>query len=275
MAARHDHAGRAQASPDRVRRAALVCPVNEELQRAIERHGIHARFRIVPNAVDTSVFHPGPAASREPARLVNVAFHEEKKGLEFLLRAFAQIAERRPTLTLELIGEGPLTASLKRLAAELGADERVRFTGSAAPAEVAEALRAADVFVLSSLSENLPVALLEALCSGLPVVATCVGGVEGAVGGDGEPSRPATRTRSRPHWTACSRSTRGSTALRSREALQSVGRLTRLAASGTTFTARSERGSSRPGRAPSEPLSHGPRAIAGAPAQGGAAAGTA
>ena len=52
------------------RRAALVCPVNEELQRAIERHGIHARFRIVPNAVDTSVFtrsggQPGACAARQ------------------------------------------------------------------------------------------------------------------------------------------------------------------------------------------------------------------
>jgi glycosyltransferase involved in cell wall biosynthesis len=172
------------------RRAALVCPVNEELQQAIERHGIQARFRVVPNAVDTSVFHP-PREGRAtpPSRLVNVALHEELKGIEFLLQAFAQAA-REPGLTLELVGEGTLTPRLQEISRELGLEERVHFTGPASASQVADALRSADVFVLPSLSENLPVALLEALCTGLPVVATNVGGVAGAVLADGEVVAP-------------------------------------------------------------------------------------
>ncbi len=86
---------------------------------------------------------------------------------------------------LELIGEGPLTPNLKDLAAELGVSERVEFRGAAIPAEIADRLRASDVFVLSSLSENMPLAVLEALCCGLPVAATDVGGVPEAVGDDG------------------------------------------------------------------------------------------
>jgi glycosyltransferase involved in cell wall biosynthesis len=168
------------------RRAALVCPVAPQLRRAIEGYGVRARFRIVPNAVDTHVFHP-PAqpVTRAPVQLVNVALHVEVKALDVLLRAFATLVSRRPELRLELIGEGPLTPSLQRLAAGLGLDEHVRFAGSMAPARVADALRAADVFVLASLSENLPVSLLEALCCGLPVAATSVGGVAQAVGRDG------------------------------------------------------------------------------------------
>jgi glycosyltransferase involved in cell wall biosynthesis len=168
--------------------AAVVCPVNAELRAAIERYGVQARFRIVPNCVDTVLFQP-PAApierDCEPSRLVNVALHLEVKAIDVLLRAFAMLASRRRELTLELIGDGPLTPRLRELAGELGVGDRTRFSGRLAPARVADALRAADVFVLSSRTENLPVSLLEALSCGLPVAATRVGGVAEAVGGDG------------------------------------------------------------------------------------------
>jgi glycosyltransferase involved in cell wall biosynthesis len=151
---------------------------------------VRARFRIVPNTVDTDVFQFTPRAqSEEPTRLVNVARHLEVKGLDVLLRAFAAIAAERPTLKLELIGDGPLTPELQQLAAELG-NERVSFAGAAKPPEIAARLAASDVFVLSSLSENMPLVVLEALCCGLPVVATDVGGVPDAVGADGALAQP-------------------------------------------------------------------------------------
>jgi glycosyltransferase involved in cell wall biosynthesis len=174
------------------RRAALVCPVNRRLQEAIESYGVQARFRIVPNAVDTGIFHPpDEPPARKPARLVNVSMHVEVKALDVLLRAFTTVASSRPPLTLEQIGEGPLTADLQRLAAELGLAGRVRFAGTAPPERIAEVLRESDLFVLSSLSENMPLAVIEALCCGLPVAATDVGDVQEAVGGDGVLAPPA------------------------------------------------------------------------------------
>jgi glycosyltransferase involved in cell wall biosynthesis len=163
-------------------RAALVCPVSRHLRRSIESYGVRARFRVVANTVDVGVFHPSRHVPRRPpTRLINVALHVEVKGLDVLLRAFARLVERRGSLTLELIGEGPLTPDLRQLAAELGVAEHVRFAGTASPEQIAAALRAAHIFVLSSLSENMPLAVLEALCCGLPVVATDVGGVPEAV----------------------------------------------------------------------------------------------
>lgn len=175
--------------------AALVTPVSRALQEAIESYGVHARFRVVPNAVDTGMFRP-PRNPRPgaPTRLVNVALHVEVKALDVLLRAFAELAAENHDLTLELIGDGPLTPELERLADELGVARRVEFRGRAQPAEVADRLRNAHVFVMSSLSENMPLALLEALCTGLPVAATAVGGVPDAVADDGrlaEPGDPA------------------------------------------------------------------------------------
>jgi L-malate glycosyltransferase len=183
-------------SPGRLRRAkfalehaALVCPVNRRLQEAIESYGVRARFRIVPNTVDASVFRP-ESSVHDGLRLVNVARHVEVKGLDVLLRAFAEVAATTPETTLELVGDGPLTPSLRELAVELGISERVEFSGPARPPEIAERLRASDVFVLSSHSENMPLVALEALCCGLPVAATDVGGVPEAVGEDGALAPP-------------------------------------------------------------------------------------
>lgn len=168
------------------RRAALVCPVNERLREAIAGYGVRARFRIVPNTVDTATFHTDDAPPREGrARLVNVALHVEVKALDVLLRAFASALERHPELRLQLIGDGPLTPELRELAARLGLGDRVNFAGRAAPPEIAAALRDSDVFAISSLSENMPLAVLEALCCGLPVAGTDVGGIPEAVGEDG------------------------------------------------------------------------------------------
>src|SRR5205823_935050 len=119
--------------------------VNLRLQQAIESYGVRARFRIVPNTVDASVFRPGPAPTMNGGpRLVNVARHVEVKGLDVLLRAFATVAATTPRAILELVGDGPLTPSLRELAAELGIAGRVEFSGSARPFEIAERLRAAD-----------------------------------------------------------------------------------------------------------------------------------
>jgi glycosyltransferase involved in cell wall biosynthesis len=167
------------------RRAALVCPVSSALQRAIESYGVRGRFRVVPNAVDTDVFHPSSErAARLPTRLVNVALHRDVKGVDVLVRAFARVGRRRPTLMLDLIGDGPQTPDLRRLISELGLEKRVRLLGAMQPAQVAAALRASDLFVLPSRQETLGASVIEALASGLPVVATKVGGVPEVVGPD-------------------------------------------------------------------------------------------
>jgi glycosyltransferase involved in cell wall biosynthesis len=162
--------------------AALVCPVSNALQQAIEAYGVHGRFRVVSNPVDTSVFHP-PDASPEakPTRLVNVALHGPNKALDVLLRAFRSLVDRRPELTLDLVGEGPLTPDLKRLATDLGLAEHVRFLGPMDPPAVATVLRESHVFVLSSLVETQGIAVMEALCCGLAVAATRAAGVSEVV----------------------------------------------------------------------------------------------
>jgi len=97
------------------------------------------------------------------------------KGLAFLVEAFAEIAPSHPSLSLHLIGDGPLRGELETLAAGRGVGGRVRFHGE--QDEPRRFLPAFDIFVLPSLSEGLPNALLEAMACGLPCVASKVGGI--------------------------------------------------------------------------------------------------
>jgi glycosyltransferase involved in cell wall biosynthesis len=159
------------------RAADVVCPVSEDLRRQLTAVEPRGRYRVVPNAVDTSVFHP-PASPTPPGlRLLNVASLDGKKGHAELLTAVARLRADGRQVELDVVGEGELRGALEARARELGLDGAVRFLGSRLPAQVAALMREADVFVLASRFENLPVVLLEAMASGLPAVATSVGGV--------------------------------------------------------------------------------------------------
>lgn len=159
--------------------ADLTCPVSEDLGRAVAGLAPRARLRKVPNSVDAELFAATRDAQRDPGgpRLLTVAMLTELKGIVHLLRAVPELLSARPTLRLDIVGDGPDRAGLERLAEELGIASAVTFHGQLERERVAERMRAADLFVLPSLWENLPCVIIEALASGLPVVATRVGGV--------------------------------------------------------------------------------------------------
>ena len=156
-------------------RAALVAPVSDDLAAHLYAIAPGARMVTVPNVVDTETFAaPDPPRGHDhPPRLVNVAALAEKKGHVHLLEAMTELDEA----TLEVIGDGELRESLERRARELGLGDRVVFAGERPKAKVAERMRAADLFVLPSLAETFGVVLIEAMATGLPSVATRVGGV--------------------------------------------------------------------------------------------------
>lgn len=106
--------------------------------------------------------------------LIVVAKLMPQKGHIVLLQALAPLLDRHPDLHVLLVGDGPLRASLFASIARLSAPERVRLVGNRL--DVNDLLAASDLFVLPSLWEGLPMALLEAMASGLPVVATNVSG---------------------------------------------------------------------------------------------------
>lgn len=137
-----------------------------------------AKMHLIPNAVDCRRFD----CPREPeAALRRVAFvgrHVPVKGLDVLLRAWAQV--RRPDgLQLVLAGDGPERTRMVTLAAELGVAGSVEFPGKVD--DVPALLAGAGLYVQASYQEGLPNAVLEAMASGLAVVATRVSGHEDVV----------------------------------------------------------------------------------------------
>jgi glycosyltransferase involved in cell wall biosynthesis len=119
---------------------------------------------------------PAPPGGTTAERIVGSAGRLlPLKGLVYLLRAIASLRVEFPNLVLEIAGSGPERATLEREAQTLGLSDGVRFLGWVE--ELAPVLARWEVFVLPSLEEGFPMAALEAMAAGLPVVASAVGGV--------------------------------------------------------------------------------------------------
>jgi glycosyltransferase involved in cell wall biosynthesis len=103
----------------------------------------------------------------------------ELKGLEYLLQAMPTVLQRIPDAKLVIAGYGPLEGRLRGLARDLGVGSATHILGPRR--DMAQLLRAFDVYALPSVSEGLPLILLEAMAAGCPIVATRVGGVPEAV----------------------------------------------------------------------------------------------
>lgn len=166
------------------RRADLVCPNNDRLERAIRELGARATQKM-PNILDARFSPRTRQRDAGGVRAINVASLNEKKGHRYLLDALALIREHEPRISVDLVGDGPLRDELERRVRDLGLDHMVRFHGYATHERVAELLGGSDLLVLPSLRENQPLAVAEAMASGLPVVATDVGGVPEMLEGGG------------------------------------------------------------------------------------------
>ncbi len=144
------------------------------LQAVFARHGVAAE--LVPNIIDLTRF--APARERTPGRHMVVTRNlEDIYDIPTALCALATIRQRYPQARLTVAGSGPALDSLQRLARELGVDAAVRFTGRLDNDRIAELYREADLLLNPSTVDNMPVSLLEAMASGVPIVSTDVGGV--------------------------------------------------------------------------------------------------
>lgn len=109
--------------------------------------------------------------------LICVGRLSPEKGQAGLLEAFAALARHDRGLDLVLIGDGPQSAQLQAIAAKLGVDKRVRFAGRLGEADTLTEIAKADVLVVSSFMEGLPIVLMEAMALGTAVIASRVAGI--------------------------------------------------------------------------------------------------
>ncbi|MFN3167345.1 MAG: glycosyltransferase [Phycisphaeraceae bacterium] len=166
-----------------------VLAVSPQLMRYAAEHGVHPdKLRHIPNAIDLSDHRRALTRAHAKAErgidagehaIGVVARFSVEKGVDRAIRLFVDVHKARPCSRLHLIGDGPQRRELEALAVQLGVSDAIRWWGwQTKPVEVAEAM---DTLLLTSHTEGLPNAVLEAMAIGLPVAATRVGALPGVL----------------------------------------------------------------------------------------------
>ena len=109
--------------------------------------------------------------------MVYVGRISSEKGLPILFESLLKLKELKYDFELTLLGDGEDKVFLENTAKETGLDKYVNFLGFVDQDKIAETLKTSDIFILPSYAEGIPVALMEAMAIGIPVIATYVGGV--------------------------------------------------------------------------------------------------
>ena len=164
----------------------VIC-VSEDARPSFLRAGAPPdTFRVVRNGIlprrarrDRDEVRAALGLRAEHSIVLTVGRMTEQKGHHHLCHAMPAIVEGEPNARFLFVGDGPLEGNLRELARALGVEQHVRFLGRRD--DVPDLLGAADLFVLPSLFEGLPLVVLEAMAAGLPVVGTCAGGTREAV----------------------------------------------------------------------------------------------
>lgn len=158
-----------------LRRSELVLPSDLLVRMARNTWRLPAeRLHRVVNGLDLGRFAPGEALRSDEACVIGtVAALRREKNVGRLLRAVARLRKEGAALRLMIVGDGPERAALQALAQDLGIAAIVEFLGHVE--DPAPIYRLFDVYALSSDTEQMPFSVLEAMASGLPVVATEVG----------------------------------------------------------------------------------------------------
>lgn len=175
------HSGEA---PDHLRRSAVARAV---MRRWVDRNVVPSAFLrdvlasfgiradIVPNTIDLRQFTYHVRDPLRP-RLLSTRNFEPLYNVPCVLRAFARVQARYPDATLTLVGSGSQDAALRRLVTELRL-RHVTFAGRVPPADIARYYADADVYIQAPSIDNMPLSVLEAFASGVPVASTDVGGI--------------------------------------------------------------------------------------------------
>lgn len=168
-----------------LRKASRCIVLSRDLHDEVVAAGFPAgRVLYRPNGVDTKKFHTigrvPPGSRAGPLRLLFVGRLDEQKGLSGLFEALARLG-KASDWQLTVHGAGPEEKNLRRLCGERGLNERVVFAGFST--DMPSVYRNADLLVLPSLHEGMPNVVLEAISSGLPVLATDIGGTRELLSG--------------------------------------------------------------------------------------------
>lgn len=160
--------------------ASVVVACSDGLRELARETASDVKMDVIPDGLDLSRFEP---TLRDPCpkrvRILTIGRLIPRKGFQFLIRALPQIVEDTAhDFEIEIVGDGPYQKELLKLAADLNVAKHIRFAGSVPYSELPQKYRDADIFILPSLAEGMPLVVLEAMGTGLPIAASRVQGIE-------------------------------------------------------------------------------------------------
>ena len=167
-------------------KASVVVACSEGLRELAQETASDVKMDVIPDGLDLSRFEPTPRdPCPEKVRILTIGRLIPRKGFQFLIRALPRIVENAAhDFEIEIVGDGPYQKELLKLASDLNVAEHIRFAGSVPYAELPQKYRDADIFILPSLAEGMPLVVLEAMGTGLPIAASRVQGIEELVAED-------------------------------------------------------------------------------------------
>lgn len=164
-----------------VKKASAVFVISTQLKTAMQSHQLQARYELIANVVDTAVFKPKDnLVPSDILKILHVSsLVNREKNIEGIISVAEQLRDRNKPYCLTIVGENKLEIErYRKLLNEKKLTQQVIFVGHKTPLEVAEYMNQADVFLLFSHFEGMPVVLLESLACGTPVITTPVGAVK-------------------------------------------------------------------------------------------------
>lgn len=166
-----------------LKRAAVIAPVSQALAQRLQSWAPKSKIQVIPNLVQAHFQAPRGKARDEYFNFLHISSLEEKsKNISGLLKGMAPVLTKYPQAVLRIGGDGDLAALETNIKAAKLPEAQVEILPKLSRQAVAQAMQAADCFVLFSHYESQSIVLLEALASGLPVIAPKVGGVPEFVG---------------------------------------------------------------------------------------------
>ena len=162
------------------RNASAVVACSEGLRELARETDSDIKMDVIPDAVDLETFAPIERdACPEKVRVLSIGRLIPRKGFQFLIRALPQILEKvSHNFEIEIVGDGPYQEELLKLAENLGVASYIHFSGSVPYSELPQKYSDADLFILPSLAEGMPLVVLEAMGTGLPIVVSRVQGID-------------------------------------------------------------------------------------------------
>lgn len=165
--------------------ASRICPVSEDLKKALERFGIKGPFEVIPNVVDTQLFKYKEERSFKKIKLLHVStLSEDHKNFSGMLRVIKELSKIRDDFEMTFVGNNYGEASYEKVRDLDLLDTFVRVKEEIPIEEIAMLMQAHHIFILFSNYENLPCVISEAHASGMVVLATDVGGVREMINED-------------------------------------------------------------------------------------------